>query len=229
MLDCRAGCSGWGGEVIEVFRGGGPFRRASRARERCAGIARQIRAQPKPSDEGSMLAPRAWSDVDEAHWLQQVNAMPLASRDDAHLAGSELAWDIRRRLTPDLDPARDDVDELIPVRVQFAVVRRIAGHFCDSHHQPVATRRRTGSMFYERHGPLTGNRYRESCRIDLLDALHRLLPAGSRQSTPVAVPQAVGGFSGSLAPRRGGRASHHRSRTSVGLGIWSGGARGRGE
>lgn len=123
-----------------------------------------------------MLASRARCYMHEARRLQQVHSMPLASRDNAHVTGPQLAWVTWRGIADDSDLPGDDVDQLVPVGVQFPIVWRISGHIGDSHGKTFAARRRSSSMLYGCHRQIARNRYQEPSGIDFLDSLDSRSP-----------------------------------------------------
>jgi hypothetical protein len=77
--------------------------------------------------------------------------MPLVFRDDASVSRAQLTGLVRGGLADDSYFSRDDVDQLIAIRMQLAPVWWIAAHGRDPNHEPVAEGRRTRPVLDGRH------------------------------------------------------------------------------
>src|SRR5439155_26058053 len=64
-----------------------------------------------------------WRDMDELSFLQYMDLVPFAFRHDARFACMQLNGCIRLGLSSDLEAARNYVEYLVPIRMDFASVR----------------------------------------------------------------------------------------------------------
>src|ERR1700753_3118608 len=83
--------------------------------------------------------------------------MPFAFWNDTSAAGPQLTVLVRCGLSDDSHPSRDDVDQFIPIRMQFAAVWRVAVHVGDSDHEPVTDGRRPRAGVHRRHAQVARN------------------------------------------------------------------------
>jgi len=87
-----------------------------------------------------------WRDMDELSFLQYMDSMPFAFRHDARFARMQFNGRIRLGFSFDLEAARNNVEYLVPIRMDFASVRRVILNRDDSHGHAIGSDRRTRVM-----------------------------------------------------------------------------------
>jgi hypothetical protein len=99
----------------------------------------------------SMASPWTRSNTDQPGRLKNLHQMPLTLRNDTNFSRPQVTVLVRCGLPDDSDFPRDNVDQLISIRMQFAAVWGSTGHVRESNNEPVAQSRRSGLVLDERH------------------------------------------------------------------------------
>jgi len=78
--------------------------------------------------------------------------MPFTFGNDTSFSRPQLTGLVRCGFPDDSHFSRDDVDQLIAIRMQLAAVWWSTSHVRDRNDEPVAQGRRSGLVLYKRHG-----------------------------------------------------------------------------
>ena len=98
-----------------------------------------------------------WSDMNELSFLQHVDQVPFAFRYDARLARMQFNGCVRFGLPSDPEAARNHIEYLVPIRMDFTSVRSVILNRDDSDGHAIDSGRRTRLMGSGGHGEVTVN------------------------------------------------------------------------
>jgi len=113
------------------------------------------RRTPRNELERPMIPMWSRRDMDELSLLQYVNPVPFAFRHNACFTRAHFnacAW---IGLCSDLKAARDYIEYLVPIRVNFTSVRCVFRNRDDPHRHAIDSQRRTRPMRPCGHGKVT--------------------------------------------------------------------------
>ena len=136
--------------------------------------------RPRAGLEWPMVTIWAWRDMNELSFLQHVDSVPFAFRYEARLARMQFNDGVRLGLACDLETSRNHIEYLVPVRMDFASVRRVILNRDDSHGHAIDSDRRTRLMGPGGHGEITVNVEQVIRDIDWSNSAHQ------KSSVPVA-------------------------------------------
>ena len=118
-----------------------------------------------------------WSrrDMNELSSLQHVDSVPFAFRYDARVARMQFNGCVRCGLSSDPDTARNHVEDLVPIRVDFTSVRCVILNRDDAHGQAIDSDRRTRLVFAGVDGKVASNVEEITRNVDWDNAFQGIL------------------------------------------------------
>src|SRR5262249_9502657 len=132
--------------------------------------------------ERPMVAAWPWGHVNELCRFENADPVPFSPRDDAGLSGPQLDGRARLRFTRHAQPTRDDIEDLVAVRMNLAAVGRIVDHGHDADRHAVDPLGETRLARSGRDREVSVNIEDEIGNVHTRDLVHRLPP--SADSSP---------------------------------------------
>lgn len=120
-----------------------------------------------------------WRDMNELSFLQHVDAVPFTFRYDARFARMQFDGCVRFRLPGDPEAPGNDIEYLVPIRVDFASVRCVILNRDDSHGHAIDSGRRTRPLGSGGHGKVTVNVEKATRSIDWDNSVHQVIHLSS--------------------------------------------------
>jgi len=117
----------------------------------------------------------SWRDMDELSFLQYMDSMPFAFRHDARFARMQFNGRIRLGFSFDLEAARNNVEYLVPIRMDFASVRCVVRNRDNAHSHAIDSEGRARPMGSCGHREVTVNVKQVTRNIDWSDSGHRAI------------------------------------------------------
>jgi hypothetical protein len=150
-----------------------------------------------------MIAIGPRRDMNELGLLQYVDSVPFALRDNAGFASVQFNRRVRFRLSSDAEASRNDVEYLVPIRMDFAAVRCVMRNRDDSHGHAIDSGRWAGPMSSGGHRQVTVNVEQKATSIDWDNSVYQAILLVGMAPSRVRRLRSRGEVTGALSFQRG--------------------------